>query len=415
MSTVEQRPEDLLQDKRFPSAAVTQCPFPVYSAFRRESPAYRLPSGEFVVSRHADIIEITRQPEIFSNHHSVSEDGWMRAGTLADHENPDYPWAIVSSDPPRHTVKRKLAFEMFKPGRLRGREPMVREFADELIDRFIDRGHCEFSTEFASLLPASVILTLFGLPLEHLDRALTWGRYEGFGTRFATEEHQAAARDGMLDLGGFLRDEIQKRLDEPTDDDLSLLVQRHIDAGGGELNMGELIADGANLFIGGIITTTHLLSSMMMLFIQHPDQQAKARESTSNLKRSVEESLRIESPVQMGPRLVLQDTELGGVPIPAGSILLILWGSGNRDESVFSDPETFDIERANVKNHVAFGNGHHFCMGAPLGRMEAQIAFERIFERMTNLRFAEGNDFRNQDAVIFRGPDKLYIEFDKVA
>lgn len=414
MSTVEQRPEDLLQDKRFPSAEVTQCPFPVYSAFRRESPAYQLPSGEFVVSRHADIVEITRQPEIFSSHHSVFEDGWMRAGTLADHENPDYPWSIVASDPPRHTVKRKLAFEMFKPGRLRGREPMVREFADELIDRFIDRGHCEFSSEFAGLLPASVILTLFGLPLEHLDRALTWGRYEGFGTRFATEEHQAAARDGMLDLGGFLTDEIQKRLDEPTDDDLSLLVQRHIEAAG-ELKLAEIVADGANLFIGGIITTTHLLSSMMMLFIQHPDQQAKARESTSNLKRSVEEVLRIESPVQMGPRLVLQDTELGGVPIPAGSILLILWGSGNRDECVFSDPETFDIERANVKNHVAFGNGHHFCMGAPLGRMEAQIAFERIFARMTNLRFAEGNDFRNQDAVIFRGPDALHIEFDKVA
>jgi cytochrome P450 len=415
VSTVEQRPEDLLQDKRFPSAEVTQCPFPVYSAFRRESPAYQLPSGEYVVSRHADILEITRKPEVFSSNHSVFEDGWMRAGTVEDHENPDYPWAIVSSDPPRHTVKRKLAFEMFKPGRLRGREPMVRDFADQLIDRFIDNGACEFSSEFASLLPAQVILTLFGLPLEHLDRALTWSRYEGFGTRFASKQHQAAARDGILDLGGFLADEIQRRLDEPTDDDLSLLVERHREAAGGQLNLPEIIADGTNLFIGGIITTTHLLSTMMMLFIQHPDQQALARESTSNLKRAVEESLRIDSPVQMGPRLVLQDTELGGVPIPAGSILLLLWGSANRDECVFSEPETFDITRQNVKNHVAFGNGHHFCMGAPLGRMEAQIAFEQIFARMDNLRFGEGNDFRNQEAVIFRGPEKLYIEFDKVA
>ena len=104
----------------------------------------------------------------------------------------------------------------------------------------------------------------------------------------------------------------------------------------------------------------------------------------------------------------------GGVQIPAGSIVLVLWGSANRDECVFSDADSFDVERENVKNHMAFGNGIHFCMGAPLGRMEATIAFERLFARMTNLRFAEDrNEFRNQDAVIFRGPERLFIEFDK--
>ena len=413
MTTLDQSVDQVLEGRRFPSAEVTKCPYPVYHALREAGPVYQLPTGEYVVSHHADIAELTRHPEIFSSHHSVSPDGWQKAATLADHENPEQVWAIVSSDPPDHAVKRKMAFEMFKPGRLREREPMVREFTDELIDRFIDRGECEFVGEFADLLPASVILTLFGLPLDHLQRALAWGRYEGFGTRFASQEHQAAARDGIMDLGGFLRDRILERVDEPGDDDLSLLVQRHVQTHG-ELRLGELIAEASNLFIGGIITTTHLLSSMMMLFIQHPDQQAKAAQSTSALKRAVEEALRIESPVQMGPRLVVQDTELGGVPIPAGSIVLVLWGSANRDECVFADPDTFDVERQNVKNHMAFGNGPHFCLGAPLGRMEAVTAFERIFARMENLRFAEGrNDFANHEAVIFRGPQKLYIEFDR--
>jgi cytochrome P450 len=412
MTTVS-RPIAELEGKTFPSAEVTQCPYPVYRALQAESPVYQLPSGEYVISRHADIVRITRDTDSLSNHHSVMDDGWMRAATLEDHRSRDRVWAIVSSDPPEHTVKRKLAFEMFKPGRLREREPTVRQFSDELIDGFIERGECEWVAEFADLLPARVILTLFGLPLEHVPRALTWGRYEGFGTRFAARERQAAARDGMLDLSEFLRAQILEREESPGDDDLSIFIQRHREQYG-ELRMAELITDAANLFIGGIITTTHLLSSMMMLFVQHPEQQAKAASDRSALKRAVEECLRIESPVQMGVRLAIKDLEIDDVEIPAGSILLLMWGAANRDECAFADPERFDVERPNVKNHVAFGNGPHFCMGAPLGRMEAVVAFEQVFARMKNLRFApDRNDFRNHEAVIFRGPERMFIEFDR--
>jgi cytochrome P450 len=416
MATLDQEVETALEGRPFPSAAVTRCPYGVYRALQGEGSVYQLPSGEYVVSHHADIAHLTRHPEIFSSNHSVMEDGWMRAATLEDHANPDQVWSIVTSDDPEHAVKRKIAFDMFKPGRLRENEPMVRAVVDELIDTFIDRGECEFVGEFADLLPATVILKLFGLPLDHLPRALAWGRYEGFGTRFASPEHQASAREGIMDLGVFLRDEILKRVDDPGDDDLSNLVQRHMEQHGGDLQLPSLISEASNLFIGGIITTTHLLSSMMMLFIQHPDQQATAASSTSALKRAVEEALRIESPVQMSPRLVVQDTEMGGVQIPAGSIVLVMWGAANRDACVFADSETFDVTRENVKTHMAFGNGPHFCLGAPLGRMEAVTAFERIFARTDNLRFAEGrNDFENQEAVIFRGPQRLYIEFDRRA
>jgi cytochrome P450 len=409
---VDQRIAEL-DGKPFPSAEVTQCPYPAYRALQEQAPVYQLPSGEYVITRHADVNRLTRDTAALSSHHSVMDDGYMRAATLADHEDPDRVWSIVASDPPEHTLKRKIAFEMFKPGRLREREPMVRAFADELIDGFIDRGGCEFVSEFANLLPAKVILTLFGLPLDHLDRALAWGGYEGFGTRFASQAHQDAARTSILDLGGFLRGEILQRVDEPGDDDLSIQVHRHIEANG-ELKLPDLIAEVSNLFIGGIITTTHLISSMMMLFIEHPDQQAIAAAGGPALKRAVEETLRIESPVQLGPRLALKDLEVEDVTIPAGSILLMVWGAANRDESTFDNPEEFDVERQNVKNHVAFGNGPHFCMGAPLGRMEAVTAFEQIFARLANLRFAPGkNDFRNQEAVIFRGPGHLFIEFDR--
>jgi cytochrome P450 len=404
----------LLAETPFPSAQTTACPYPYYAALREAGPVYQLSTGEYVVSRHEDVFQVTRSPEIFSSRHSVFEDGWMRAATLEDLESEDYPWGIVTSDAPIHTTKRKIAFEMFKPGRLREREGMVQAFADELIDGFGDRGECEFVSEFADLLPAKVILALFGLPLDYLERALEWARYEGFGTRFAAADHQEAARNSIVDLGSFLRDRILERVDDPGDDDLSVHVQRHM-AHHGKLDMPNLISEASNLFIGGIITTTHLLSSMMMLFVQHPDQQAKARESRSSLKRAVEETLRLESPVQLGPRLVLEDTEIGGVPVPQGSIVFVVWGSANRDACVFEHPEAFDIERPNVKDHMAFGNGPHRCMGAPLGRMEAMIAFDRIFARLDNLRFAAAkNDFANHHTVIFRGPQRLYLEFDHV-
>ena len=414
MATAKDDAHTLIAETPFPSAEATQCPYPLYQALRQQA-VYQLPTGEYVISKHADVFQVTRHPEIFSSHHSIYVDGFMQAATLEDYRNPDSVWAIVTADPPDHTWKRKLAFEMFKPGRLREREPLVEQFADDLIDTFIERGECEFVHEFADLLPAQVILTLFGMPLEHLDRALTWARYEGFGTRFAAPDVQQAARDGIVDLGEFLRDRILESVESPGDDDLSIHVQRHIEHQG-KLDLPNLIAETSNLFIGGIITTTHLLSSMMMLFIQHPEQQAKARSSASLLKKSVEEALRIESPVQLGPRLVVQDTEVGGVKIPAGSIVIVVWASANRDETVFDCPDQFDVERPNAKDHMAFGNGPHFCMGAPLARMEAMVAFERIFARMDNLRFAPGkNDFKNHWAVIFRGPQKLHIEFDKVA
>ncbi len=403
--------EQLVSETPFPAAETMQCPYPYYRALH-DGPPQRLPSGEFMIARRADILEVTRQPALFSNHHSAYKDGWIRAGTLADTTNPDYAWGLAVSDPPDHTWKRKLAFEMFKPGPLRRQEPMVRGIIDNLIDGFIDRGKCEFVSEFANPLTASVILTLFGLPLDHLDRAIAWGRYEGFGTRWAAPENQRAARDAIVDLGDFIRERVQERIDEPGDDELTLFVQRYVDLRG-TVDMANLVPDATNLFIGGIITSAHLMSSMMMLFIQNPDQMEKASMGRPAMKRAVEEGLRIESPTQMIPRLALQDAEVAGVPIPAGSQLLLLWGAGNRDESVFECPERFDIERENVREHVAFGNGIHFCIGAPLARLEATVAFEQIFQRLPNLRAAPSkNDFANHWTPFFRGPAELHLEFD---
>jgi cytochrome P450 len=399
----------------FPAAETMQCPYPLYEALR-SGPPHRTPTGEFVISRRADIVDVTRRPETFSNHHSFFHDGRLRQGTIERHRDPDAIWGLTVSDDPDHAWKRKLAFEMFKPGRIRLQEPMVKGVADRLIDRFIDRGACEFVSEFATRLPASVILTLYGFdPDEYMDRALGWARYEGFGTRWAAPENQDAAQSAILDLGAFLRAEILKRIGQSGDDELSLYMERYADFRGSP-DVDNVVADAINLYIGGIITTAHLLGSMMVLFIDHPDQQEKAREGRPALRRAIEESLRYESPVQMIPRLAVEDGEVGGVSIPAGSQVLLLYGAANRDEAVFECPTKYDVERPNVKEHVGFGNGLHFCIGAPLARMEVTLAFEQLFARTRNLRFASGAERPvNEATPLFRGPAEVHIEFDRVA
>jgi cytochrome P450 len=397
-------------DTAFPSSDTMRCPYAYYRTLRDEAPVHRLPGGEYLISRHADVAHVTRHPELFSSHHSVVEDGRMRAATLVDYADADRAWGILTSDPPDHTWKRKLAFEMFKPGRLRDREAEIQGYVDELLDAFVERGECEFVSEFSDRLPARVILAMFGLPPEYVDRAIAWGGYEGTGTTYASEEGQRAARESILDLSAFIRDRVLERVDDSRDDDLSRHVQRHLEIRG-ELDMPNLVAEAINLFAAGMTTTAHLIARMMQLFIENPAEQAKARRSRGDLKKAIEETLRIESPVQFIARLAVEDTSVGGVPIPAGSILLLLLGAANRDTSVFESPETFDIERSNAKDHLAFGDGSHFCLGAPLGRLEATIAFERIFARVTDLRFADGFAPENLRSVLFRGPAELPIRF----
>jgi cytochrome P450 len=403
----------IIAETPFPSAQATQCPYPLYSALRQGAPVHRIESGEYVISRYADISFVLKNSEIFSSRHCMFDDGWMRKASLQDLDDQSRPWGIVTSDGDVHRVKRMLAMEIFKPAKLRARIPQIEAYIDDLIDSVIERGECEFVSEIAKLLPAKVIMNMLGLPPSDLKRALEWAHYEGFGTRFASPKNQAAARDSVLDMSVYLKEIILKRVDDPGDDDLSQHILRHKEHYG-RLDVPNLIAEGMNLFNGGIMTTAHLLASMMMLFLENPEQQAKARASQDNLKNAVEEALRMESPSQFSLRLVRQDTVVGGEPIARGSLVLVIWASGNRDPEVFEDPDTFNVERRNSRDHLAMGGGPHVCAGAPLGRLEALIAFEHIFARMKNIRFAAGkNDFANLDTVLFRGPQRLYIEFDK--
>jgi cytochrome P450 len=370
--------------------------------------------NEYLISRHADIVHVIRHPELFSNvTYVLEDDGMTRAATLADFETRDAETVSTfqSSDPPAHKWKRKLASEHFRPGRVRTYEPIIRATVDRLIDGFIDTGKVEFISEFARPVGARATMLIVGLPEEDSRHAVSWSRYEGQGTRYHDEERRASIAEDVHEMHVYIENAIRERYQRPRDDVLTAFVQSHVERNGEELGLQHARYDTFSVMLGAAGTSSHMLGNIMLLLLQNPDQMAKARGNRALLANAIEETLRLESPVQWNVRLVRADTEIDGVPVPAGALVLLLFGAGNRDADRFEDPDRFDVERANSKLHLAFGNGLHFCLGAPLARLEAEIAFERLFARLKNIRLAGPESYERLESLAFRGLESLELEF----
>jgi len=228
-----------------------------------------------------------------------------------------------------------------------------------------------------------------------------------------TDEMVSDQKPSIDDAGPRITAEILERVEHPTDDGLTETIQAQI-ADDGAFNLGMVRADVGQFVGTGITTTGHLVSSAMLTLVEQPEVMEQVRSDTSKLRNFLEESLRMDSPLQWIPRVARQDTEIAGVPIPEGAYLITMIASANRDDAKWGeDAEQFCPHRANAIDHLAFGKGPHFCIGAPLGRLEAQIAFERMFARLRNIRLAEGTEPRHLVSPTFRGLAELHLEFDR--
>jgi cytochrome P450 len=386
----------------WPSLETAECPYPIFKDLREQGGVHRVPGeNEFIVSSHELVSAALKTPEIFSS-----------STPLAAEAQPGWESSVFSSDPPDHTVKREIAYRSFNPGKLREYTPMIQSVVDELIDDFVDDGECEFVTQFANGMSSRVMFNILGLKTE--DWA--WSadiEFEGAGVRFLPPElQQLQDRDGIR-LNEQMTAVVEERVQHPGDDAISHLIEGHRERTG-EVTIPYLAAESTVLLLGGVLTSAHLSGSAMLLLLQHPEQMERVRADPKRIPRMLEEALRLESALQFMPRYVKADTELGGLAIPEGSIVLLVFAAANRDETTFEDAEAFDPERSNVKRHVGFGLGPHFCLGAPLARLEGKIAFETLFDRLGEIRLAEGsNDFRHIDSAFNRGPKSLYLEFDR--
>ena len=349
-------------------------PYPTYARLRSEAPVYRNEEFDFwALSRHVDVLAAFRNVDGFSNAQGVSLD------PSAFGPNAHKMMSFLALDPPRHTRMRSLVGKKFTPSKVAGMEDRIRAIALEHLEPALERGSFDFIADYAGRLPMDVISELVGVPAA--DRVelrrladLVVHREDGL---FDVPQ---AGMDAALTLVGYYQGMVDERRVVPRDDLTSELLEAELD--GDKLTDEEVIAFLFLMVVAGNETTTKLLGNAWLWGWRNPDQRAKPFADPSRVTDWVEETLRYDTSSQMLLRVTRVPMTLHGVDIPEGARVLLLVGSANRDEDVFPDPDRYDLDR-DTSRLVSFGSGRHFCMGAPLARMEAQIGLAELVRRVS--------------------------------
>ena len=408
-------------------------PFTYFAALRDECPVRREPHhGIVMITGYEEAVSVYNDTDTWSScvsvtgpfpgfpvpiDESVGDD--ITDLIIAHRDELPMSDQLPTLDPPTHTDHRAILMRMITPKRLAENEEFIWRLADAQLDEFIARGKCEFISEFAGPFALLVIADLLGVPEEDHPR---------FREMLHDRKHQSAVGglEGELTLNPlqFLYDEfttfIEDRRREPRDDVLTGLAQATF-PDGSVPPVRDVVTVAANLFAAGQETTVRLLGAAMHIMAERPDLQQWLRDDPSRLRNFVEETLRMESPVKGDFRLSRRATTVGGVELPVGTTVMVVNAAANRDPALFPDPDTFDPERPNARQHVAFGRGIHTCPGAPLARTEGVISLTRILERMADIRIdesvhgpADARQYSYVPTYILRGLTKLHIEFEPV-
>jgi len=401
---------------------VLACPYDYYRRVRDEAPVHQTPLGFWVVSRYDDVLSVVRDPERFSSGARPGVqppiDDELRAIEQTGYPNAD---TLLSNDPPSHTQFRALVNKAFLPKRVAQLEGEIRDIAEGLLDRFIEDGRVELVTQFAVGVPLTVIADALGVDRADMPDFKRWSddSVAPLSGLLSPDQMLQCARS-RVEFQHYMAARCLERQDEPRDDLLSDLVQARFDSGeraGEPLAMHELLSVIQQLLVAGNETTTKLIASGMQMLIDHPDQMAAVVADPSLIPNLVEESLRAETPVQMLPRVAKVDAEVGGVTIPAGSLLFVLYGCANRDEAKYPGAAAFDVRRPNARTNLAFGQGPHFCPGAALARSEARIAFELLLGRCADWAYDESmaEPTHRELSMTLRGLSALHLTFSQRA
>ena len=373
-------------------------PHDTLNTVRRTCPVARtefMGQTSVYLSRYEDVCWAMRHPEYFT-----SENENMKIG-----EQPLIPLQV---DPPIHTQYRRLLNPRFVPREIEKIEPDVRSLVRTTLDGFADRGHCDFHDEFATPLPSGIFLAMAGLPLSDLPTFLRWrdntirpdvdpGDFEAADAIRAETAHEVSE---------YFREAIALKRAEPDDRLLSQIVHATID--GRHLIETELLGISHLLLLGGLDTVTATLDCMIVYLANHPDRRQMLVDDPSRIPAAIEELLRWETPVMIVPRKIKQDMELGGVALKEGDGVTLVLAAANLDDDEFADGEV-DFGRTPNK-HVAFGGGHHLCLGAHLARLELRVALEEFHARIPNYRIAPGAELKFSPGI--RQAEHLQLEWD---
>lgn len=396
-STIQHRTPKhaVLDDLNVMSLAFNADPHPPLDWMREHAPVYwDDDTGLWAVTRHADISHIEANWETYCS-------------SLGSRPGSSVP-SMINADPPDHTRRRRLVSSGFTPRRVAAHEDFLRDVVNELIDAAVETvavdGECDFVDAIAKSIPLRMIAKLMGLPAADEEKLLHWSDLFAAGGEDIRDEVVAA----VFEWVEYIVDEMKTRTDPQAEDLISLLI--HCE--GDPLSTEDLIYETMLILVGGDETTRHVMSGGLEALLKHPDQMLALRDDRSLLPGAIEEMLRWVTPVRNMNRTATRDVELGGQSILKGDRLLLMYLSGNRDESVFDDPHAFDIRRT-PNHHLAFGaNGRHFCLGAQLARLELRVLFSELLDRLPEIALVDPDMWQPERAGVFvLGVEQLPVRF----
>jgi cytochrome P450 len=368
-------------------------PYPVYRELRQRHPLYHnADRGFWTLSRWTDVQATARDWRRFSS----------REGSDID-VGADFfgPGDFIATDPPKHSRLRAVFKDMFSPRAVARLEPTIRGQIDQLLDPFLEQGGGEFVTDVASRLPLGVVLGMLGFPASEGVEVMPLMNDVLVRTPGSSEVPEQATR-ALHALEEWIADAAAQRRRHRGDDILSTIVGA---VQAGDVLSDEVVGSCTLLLLAGWETTSVLATNSMWLLAQHPGQRARLADQPERIPEAIEEILRFESPAQQHMRVTTEDIELHGATIPAGDRVVLLWASANRDERRWPAADEFDLERQ-TKRNLAFGEGIHHCLGAPLARLEGRILLEQLLARTPEFEVDEAERF---PGVVIRGISRLHV------
>ena len=373
---------------------VQEDPYEYYRALREQAPVYRMPdAGAYLLSRYRDVQWAINQHDLYSID-LLGKAGFSmfrHAEARAILEREGWPRNTkLSTDPPEHKGYRAIVNASFTAGRVNAEAPFVQSLIDGLLEELAERRECEFVRDFAAKLPVRVLAHRLGLPQQDVPALKAWSDawVEPLSYGCTLERELEIAWQGV-ELQRYLARQMEKRRKEPGDDILSDIANGRL-PDGSPLSEPDAMGIAEHVLVGGHETVTSALAMSLLLLVRHPEVERELRADPSLVRNFVEEALRLESPSQGFFRYALRDSELHGVRIPAGSMVHLRFAAANRDPEQFADPDRLDLHRPNPGAHLAFGQGMHHCLGAPLARLELNLAFRALLERFEGFRLAPG-------------------------
>ncbi len=407
-----------------------ECPFPLFEQLQLadEPLVYSESLGAWIATGHDHVLEIMRDTDRWSSRSPSSVGDRANAMSTAMAELAQDPEmaevfasamdsrrqtaVLLNADPPEHVRQRRAVNGAFRPSRIRAMETEVQTISDRLIAAFKDRGHVEFVAEYGVLLPMEIIAGALGVPADDLLQFKRWSddMVMPVGNASPTVEQVRGFLVSTKEFGDYFSALLAERKLDPRNDIISDVAIAEVD--GQSLTSAEALSMLSQFLVAGNETTTKLLTNLAFHLATNPDLQAQVRNDRSLVENLIEEALRFEAPVQGLFRVATEPIDFHGVQIAEGDFVWIVYAAANRDPSHFECPHEIQVDRENAAEHLAFGHGEHFCIGARLARLEAVIAVNAMLDHLPNMRLHPDYQATFEDSFVLRGMRTLDLEFD---